>query len=118
MAHLNHSDLKAIPKTSNCDDSYAIHFNKVTPDPTLDEKIAPFIVAGYDIECVSGDENFPQASRKTDKIIQIGITLYRLGSLNCYRQIILTLKHCDPSRTSKSTVIQQKVNYFLDSLKK
>jgi DNA polymerase elongation subunit (family B) len=57
--------------------------------------MAPFIIAGYDIECVSCDENFPQANRKSDTIVQIGITLYRYGSLNCYESHILTLNQCD-----------------------
>ena len=49
---------------------------------------------GYDIECISCDHNFPQADRATDKIIQIGITIYRYGSLQCYEEHILTLKDC------------------------
>ncbi len=56
--------------------------------------MAPFKIMGYDIECVSCDHNFPRADRKTDKIIQIGITMYRYGSMNCYEQHLLTLGKC------------------------
>ena len=79
---------------SNCDHSYVVDWKDVLP-ASNDNRMAPFIIMGYDIECVSGDENFPQAERRADKIIQIGMTLYRYGSMNCYEEHILTLKDCN-----------------------
>ena len=80
-------------KYSYCDHSYRVNWKDVKPSEN-DDRMALFKIMGYDIECVSCDHNFPQAERETDKIIQIGITMYRYGSMNCYEQHILTLKEC------------------------
>src|ERR1700733_1839167 len=85
--------MKHIPNYSNCDLSYQVNWQYIEPSEN-DNRIAPFKIMGYDIECVSCDENFPQANRKKDKIIQIGITMYRYGSMICYDQHILALKGC------------------------
>lgn len=85
--------LKPLRGYSNCDHCYAVDWHDVKPSAN-DDRMAPFKIMGYDIECISCDENFPQASRKSDKIIQIGNTMYRYGSMNCYEQHILTLKKC------------------------
>ena len=92
---INASNLKGIPKYSKCDYSYSVNWKNVKPGEN-DDRMAPFKIMGYDIECVSCDENFPQAKRRTDKIVQIGITMYRYGSMKCYEQHILTLKKCPP----------------------
>lgn len=89
------SKLKELKNYSYCDLSYQVNWKEVKPS-MHDNRMAPFKIMGYDIECVSGDANFPQAERKTDKIIQIGITMYRYGSLHCYEQHILTLGKCSP----------------------
>ena len=65
--------------------------------PVDNNVIAPFKIASFDIECTSDDGNFPQAKRKKDKIIQIGITTHRQGELNPYEQCIITLNE---TRTS------------------
>lgn len=86
---------KLIPynEYSYCDYNYSIFWKDVNALQNIN-KMAPFKIMGYDIECISCDHNFPQADRETDKIIQIGITMYRYGMLNCYEQHILTLKKC------------------------
>ncbi|MEM0354051.1 MAG: DNA polymerase domain-containing protein [Thermoplasmata archaeon] len=89
------SKLKKIDGYSFCDHSYEVYWRNVKPSKE-DNRMAPFKIMGYDIECVSCDENFPQAGRKDDKIIQIGLTMYRYGSMECYEQHILTLKKCAP----------------------
>ena len=53
-------------------------------------------IASFDLECTSGDGSFPQATRKTDKIIQIGTTFSYNGEENCYKKHIVTLGSCDP----------------------
>lgn len=78
---------------STCDHSYHVKCCHVKPAANQN-RVAPFKIMGYDIECISCDENFPQASRVSDKVIQIGMTLYRYGSMTCYEQHILTLKKC------------------------
>ena len=90
---LDKSKLEENRDYSYCDYSYVVHWKDVKPSNNND-RMAPFKIMSYDIECVSGDDQFPQAQRESDKIIQIGITLYRYGSLTCYEQHILTLKSC------------------------
>lgn len=91
---VNKSKALHLPKYSDCDHSYEVHWKDVKPSDN-DNRMAPLKMAAYDIECISCDANFPQANRITDKIIQIGITLYRYGSMICYEQHMLTLKDCD-----------------------
>lgn len=91
--YIEKSKLKEINEYSYCDLTYSVFWKDIKPAEN-DNRMAPFKIMGYDIECVSCDENFPQATRITDKIIQIGITMYRYGSMNCYDQHILTLKKC------------------------
>lgn len=92
---IDKSKLSEIREYSNCDLSYQVNWKFVKPSDN-DNRMAPLKIMGYDIECVSCDHNFPQANRKTDKIIQIGITMYRYGSMSCYEQHILTLNGCAP----------------------
>ena len=87
------SKLRANRQYSNCDYSYSVNWKEVKPDNNNDS-MAPFKIMGYDIECISCDHNFPRADRKTDAAIQIGITMYRYGSMKCYDQHILVLKEC------------------------
>ncbi|QTF49234.1 B-family DNA polymerase [Acanthamoeba polyphaga mimivirus] len=94
-ASIDKDKLKKIPEYSNCDYSFSVNWKDVKPSNN-DDRMAPFKIMGYDIECVSCDQNFPQAERPSDKIIQIGITMYRYGSMKCYEQHILTLKKCAP----------------------
>lgn len=92
---IDKSKLDSYPEYSYCDYSYQIDWHHVKPLLSGENKgMAPFKIMGYDIECISCDENFPQASRKTDKIIQIGITMYRYGSMECYEQHMLVLGDC------------------------
>ncbi|XWV26107.1 B-family DNA polymerase [Tupanvirus soda lake] len=90
---IDKTKLKTNKEYSNCDHSYNVNWKEVKPSDN-DDRMAPFKIMGYDIECTSCDHNFPQADRKPDKIIQIGVTMYRYGSMNCYEQHILTLKEC------------------------
>jgi DNA polymerase elongation subunit (family B) len=64
--------------------------------PVKDNAILPLVIASFDIECVSGDGNFPQPHRIEDKIIQIGTTFSRYGSPECFYKHIITLDTCDP----------------------
>jgi DNA polymerase elongation subunit (family B) len=81
---------------SSCKYSYKIDCKDVTPCPERATEMAPFKIMGYDIEVISEDENFPQSRRPGDKVVQIGMTLYRYGSMECYEQHILTLHKCPP----------------------
>lgn len=89
-------DSKHLKKTktkTKCQITRSVNWKNVIP---VDEEwIAPFRIASYDIECTSKDGSFPQASRKEDKIIQIGTTTRIYGKKNCMIQHIITLKDCD-----------------------
>jgi len=64
--------------------------------------IGPIMVASFDIECTSGNGEFPTANKKTDKVIQIGTTLHRSGEKECFLHHIITLKK--PSEIKKVEV--------------
>lgn len=61
-----------------------------------DTSISPFVIASYDLECVSGDGKFPQPERPDDKIIQIGTTFNNYSNSECFLKHIITLGSCDP----------------------
>jgi DNA polymerase elongation subunit (family B) len=61
-----------------------------------DIKNQKFTICAFDIECVSKDGSFPDPTRPTDEVIQIGLTISRYGEDECYYKHILTLKSCDP----------------------
>ena len=73
-------------KESHCDIELNIKWkdlNSLTKDIN-----APLRIASFDIECFSHDGQFPQANRKQDQIIQIGVTYTYLGQSEPYRQYI------------------------------
>ena len=61
-----------------------------------DTSICKIKIASFDLECTSGDGSFPQATRKSDKIIQIGTTFSYNGDEECYFKHIITLGSCAP----------------------
>ncbi len=61
-----------------------------------DTSISKIKIASFDLECTSGDGSFPQATRSSDKIIQIGTTFSYNGEEECYFKHIITLGSCDP----------------------
>lgn len=63
--------------------------------PIENNECLPFIIASFDIECTSGDGSFPQATRASDKIIQIGTTFMKYGESESYYKHMITLGTCD-----------------------
>ena len=59
-----------------------------------DSAISKLKIASYDLECTSGDGSFPQATRDSDKIIQIGTTFSYNGEEECHFKHIITLGSC------------------------
>lgn len=54
--------------------------------------ILPFVLAAYDIECISKDDSFPQAHRPEDKIVAIATTFSVINeSKGCFKKIICVL---------------------------
>lgn len=90
------SKYEQIGEETNCDINISTKWTNL--NRLENTSIAPFIIASYDIECTSGDGSFPQADRKTDKIIQIGTTFSRYGVKGekiCFYKNLITLGQCD-----------------------
>ena len=84
---------KLSKKMYNTDIAIECKFNNIDREETND--ISNIKILSYDLECTSGDGNFPQADRKSDAIIQIGSTFSYNGNENCYFKHIITLGSCD-----------------------
>ena len=61
-----------------------------------ESEIQPFTIAAIDIECVSGDGNFPVPTLISDKIIMIATTFSRYGEDKCYYRNVIVLGTCNP----------------------
>lgn len=81
---------------SNCQVECKVDWNDIIP--VKKDSIGPLIIAGFDLECTSGDGSFPQFNRPEDKIIQIGTTIERYSGKKEKEYInhIVTLDTCDP----------------------
>jgi len=76
-------------KESLCDIELIVNWKNL--NPIIKEFNAPLRIASFDIECTSIDGAFPQARRKGDQIIQIGVTYTYLGQNLPYRSYIACL---------------------------
>lgn len=81
---------------SKCKYEYEVEdFNDIYPSNI--DKIGPMKILSYDIECTSCDGSFPQFSRKSDEIIQIGNTMEVYGKgPGADVNFIISLKNCQP----------------------
>lgn len=85
--------LMDIDKESYCNINKAVLWNNIESLNITD--LAPFYICSFDIECTSGDGTFPQANRKEDKIIQIGLVFSNYGSSKIIKKIMISLDTCD-----------------------
>lgn len=81
-------------KESYCDIEINIGWKELSP--IKKDVNAPLRIASFDIECFSHDGQFPQANRKQDAVIQIGVTYTYLGQSEPYRQYIACLDKTVP----------------------
>ena len=81
-------------KESYCDIELNVNWKDL--NPIKKDINAPLKIASFDIECYSHDGQFPQANRKQDTIIQIGVTYTYLGQSEPYRQYIGCLDKTEP----------------------
>lgn len=90
------------------------HYTSIKPSHS--EVIAPVVIASIDIECVrfEDDGQFPLATEKYDKVIQIGTTYHRVGEEECFAQYIAVLGNSDPIDDSIIENASQK-NIILES---
>ena len=101
------------PRLSRCDISASVHWEELTASANQ-SRMAPFKILGYDIECVSCDRGFPQANRPQDQVIQIGLTLYRMGSMDCERKWLLNLGPCSSIEGAEVIICQTEQELFLE----
>ena len=91
-------------KKSFCQYEFSIDWTNLYP---LDcEEIAPVLVASYDIECTSGDGSFPQPTRPSDKLIQIGTTVRMFNNPDYEVNHIITLKSCTEFDDNPNTFVE------------
>jgi DNA polymerase elongation subunit (family B) len=103
IRHLNSAGWIILPENK-----YKINYDKVTTDINVkiewsDVKpykgpilgLAPLKICSFDIECISVDGSFPQASRETDKIVSICSTFTKYGSDEVYKSHVISLQSCD-----------------------
>lgn len=70
-------------------------------------EIGPYLMASFDIECVSEDGSFPIATRPGDHIIQIGTVFWKYSDPEPCMKHILCLKGCDPIEGATVEVYQE-----------
>jgi DNA polymerase elongation subunit (family B) len=81
----------------------------IEPNNSPPAATAPFKIASWDIECMSNTGAFPMAT-KGDPIIQIGVILSKLGSIEPPEKHIFVLGSCDQ-------IPEGKVHSFKDEKK-
>ena len=59
-------------------------------------RIAPLVIASFDIETYSPDGSFPDPHKKECHVIQIGTTLQRFGESEPYKKSLISLRGCAP----------------------
>lgn len=77
---------------NNCQINFTCKYTDLKPRNI--QKIAPLLVASFDIECNSNTGLFPNAELD-DEVIQIGTTVSKAGSDECILKHIVTLKSCN-----------------------
>lgn len=65
-------------KESSCNITGTIDWKSL--QPVEKEGYAPILQASFDIECTSGSGDFPQASKPSDKVVQICTTFRQFGA--------------------------------------
>lgn len=80
-------------KISFCDINIRVDWKDLNPHS--DNSIQKFIVASFDIECMSESGNFPQATNDKDQIIQIGTVFSYYGESEPFYKHIVTLGGCE-----------------------
>ena len=77
---------------SYCDINVKTDWNNLIPYEN--NSIQKFIIASFDIECMSESGNFPEAKNDNDPIIQIGTVFSYYGESEPFYKHIITLNGC------------------------
>ena len=65
-------------------------------EPVVNHNICPMRILSFDIECISEDGSFPDASRDNDMVIQIGSTMHICGQKDVCLKHVVVLGKSDP----------------------
>lgn len=103
--------LEDCEESTTCDISYSVEWSDV--QPYNNNKIAPFYICSFDLECNSGDGSFPQPNRIDDKIIQIGMTFTKYGSSDIVKQVMISLNTCDSIDNTEVIECKEEVDLLL-----
>ena len=93
--------------SSNTDIKYKTDYDNIKA--IEGDEIVKLDILSFDFECYS-QEGFPQSTRESDAIFQIGMTFSKVGEKECYRKVLLALKETDPIDGSDVITIKQNVN--------
>jgi DNA polymerase elongation subunit (family B) len=83
------------PKETHSDLEVVAPFNTLEPNNDKENVIQKFTIAAVDIECISEDGSFPQATRDGDKIIMIATTFSRYGEEDCFHKNVIMIGDCN-----------------------
>ena len=81
---------------SYCDVNVKTDWNNLIPHEN--NLIQKFIIASFDIECMSESGNFPEAKNENDPIIQIGTVFSYYGESEPFYKHIITLNGCTKTK--------------------
>jgi len=93
--------LNVTGRISRCPYEWVVNCTSTSSIPAMlkdDPSIAPFVMASFDIECVSASHGFPAAEKEDDPIIQIATTVQCVGQRDPCLFHIITLGSVQPFR--------------------
>jgi DNA polymerase elongation subunit (family B) len=85
-----------VVKKSKCQFEYNVYdSSRITQIQERKNDIVKLKILSYDLEVISEDGSFPVATRKGDKIIQIGMTFNYFQEKTCFKKYLIQLGDCD-----------------------
>ena len=92
-------------RATTCDQEYRCLSGSLLSPMPGHMAMAPFVVASYDIECISTSPwVFVDASKPGDKIIQIATTYQRMNEELPYKKVLFALGKCAPVPNCTATL--------------
>jgi DNA polymerase elongation subunit (family B) len=86
------SEFEENDESVNCDINVTANWTKI--HAAKGDNIAKFVIASYDIECISVSEDFPLPEIDGNNIIQIGTTFRRYGEQESFYKHLISLRKC------------------------
>lgn len=77
-----------------------------SPKPMSKNTIAPLLMMSYDIETYSSTGEFPNEKLPEDYIVQVGVTLVKVGTPNRFRIVIVNGECSDPNVSEETMIIE------------